>query len=178
MRLFYKAFDIRDAARHESSPADERRPVIGVNLSWTHYRLLTRVHQPAARRSTSTKPSSAAGAPAKLDRQITTRFYERGLAHRGTTASTALTPITEASPAESVLRDPYVLEFLDLRDRADTENAHLFNAPAGGALHVENLKGVSGEVALRVGDHEPFGVINVGDDDKLCSCARNAPSWW
>lgn len=43
----------------------------------------------------------------------------------------------------------------------------LFNAPAGGSLHVENLKGAAGEVAVRVGDNEPFGVINVGDDAKL-----------
>ena len=43
----------------------------------------------------------------------------------------------------------------------------LFNAPGGGALHVENLKGVPGEIALRLGDNEPFGVINVGDDGKL-----------
>ena len=43
----------------------------------------------------------------------------------------------------------------------------LFNAPNGGALHVENLKGAAGEVALRVGDNDPFGVVNVGDDAKL-----------
>lgn len=45
--------------------------------------------------------------------------------------------------------------------------AILFNAAGGGALHVENLKGATGEIALRVGDNEPFGVINVGDDAKL-----------
>ena len=45
--------------------------------------------------------------------------------------------------------------------------ATLFNAPAGGSLHVENLKGITGEIALRVGDNDPFGVINVGDDAKL-----------
>ncbi len=44
----------------------------------------------------------------------------------------------------------------------------LFNAPGGGSLYVENLKGATGEVALRVGDNEPFGVINVGEDAKLC----------
>ena len=43
----------------------------------------------------------------------------------------------------------------------------LFNAAGGGALHVENLKGASGEIALRVGDNKPFGVINVGEDAKL-----------
>ncbi|MBS1816541.1 MAG: DEAD/DEAH box helicase family protein [Acidobacteria bacterium] len=45
--------------------------------------------------------------------------------------------------------------------------ATLFNASGGGSLHVENLTGVSGEIALRVGDNDPFGVINVGDDAKL-----------
>lgn len=47
--------------------------------------------------------------------------------------------------------------------------AHLFNAPQGGALHVENIKGAPGEIALCAGDNEAFGVINVGDDSKLCT---------
>lgn len=46
--------------------------------------------------------------------------------------------------------------------------ATLFNAPGGGQLYVENLKGATGEVVLRLGaDNEAFGVINVGDDAKL-----------
>lgn len=45
--------------------------------------------------------------------------------------------------------------------------ARLFNAPAGGALHVEYLKGTDGELALKLGDNDPFGVINVGDAKKL-----------
>jgi hypothetical protein len=49
----------------------------------------------------------------------------------------------------------------------DETLATLFNAPAGGALHVENLKGAAGEVAVRLGDNDPFGVINIGDDAKL-----------
>ncbi len=44
----------------------------------------------------------------------------------------------------------------------------LFNAPTTAALHVENLKGSDGEVALRLGDNEPFGLINVGDASALC----------
>ena len=43
----------------------------------------------------------------------------------------------------------------------------LFNAPGGGLLHIENLRGATGEIALRLSDNEPFGVINVGDDAKL-----------
>lgn len=50
----------------------------------------------------------------------------------------------------------------------DEALATLFNAQGGGQLYVENLKGATGEVALRLGaDNEAFGVINVGDDAKL-----------
>ena len=43
----------------------------------------------------------------------------------------------------------------------------LFNSPGGGTFTVENLKGAPGEIALRVGDSAPFGVINVGDASRL-----------
>ena len=50
----------------------------------------------------------------------------------------------------------------------DETLAAVFNAPGGGQLSIENLKGSAGEVALRLGaENEPFGVINVGDDAKL-----------
>jgi hypothetical protein len=51
----------------------------------------------------------------------------------------------------------------------------VFNcASVGATLHVENLRGISGEIRLRLGDNEPFGVINVGDDSALLNlCAEN-----
>ncbi len=51
----------------------------------------------------------------------------------------------------------------------------IFNASSGGQLHVENLNGIQGEVALRLGvDNKAFGVINVGDDKKLVKlCGEN-----
>ena len=57
----------------------------------------------------------------------------------------------------------------------DETLAVLFNAPGGGQLYIENLKGATGEVALRLGaENEPFGVINVGDDAKLVKlCEEN-----
>ena len=52
----------------------------------------------------------------------------------------------------------------------DETLAMVFNAPGGGQLYVENLKGATGEIALKIGaENEPFGVINVGDDAKLVS---------
>jgi hypothetical protein len=44
----------------------------------------------------------------------------------------------------------------------------LFNSSSQAALHVENLKGTDGEIALRLGENEPFGLINVGDATSLC----------
>ena len=43
----------------------------------------------------------------------------------------------------------------------------LFNSPAEGMLHVEELKGGEGEIALKIGDNEEFGLISVGDPSKL-----------
>lgn len=43
----------------------------------------------------------------------------------------------------------------------------LFNAQASAMMRVENLSKVAGEIALSVGENEPFGVVNVGDDAKL-----------
>lgn len=45
----------------------------------------------------------------------------------------------------------------------------VFNTSLAGAnVHIDNLKGVDGELGLRIGDTQDyFGVINVGDDSKL-----------
>jgi hypothetical protein len=49
----------------------------------------------------------------------------------------------------------------------------LFNAEARQRLKVVNLKSSKGELALRVGDAEPFGLINIGDDAGFFKEAEN-----
>jgi len=49
----------------------------------------------------------------------------------------------------------------------------LFNADSAASIHVENLKGTDGEIALRLGDNDPFGVVNVGDASSLCKLCEN-----
>lgn len=66
--------------------------------------------------------------------------------------------IDEQMSAEKVYQDILLLVF----------NSTIANA----TLRVENLKGIEGEITLRIGEHEPFGVINVGDTNdlsKLCA---------
>ncbi len=51
----------------------------------------------------------------------------------------------------------------------------LFNSPTPARLHVLNLKGTDGEIALRLGENEAFGLINVGDASALCQLCSEHP---
>jgi superfamily II DNA or RNA helicase len=64
---------------------------------------------------------------------------------------------------------PYISESsVSAQDLFDHILDNIFNSPAGGALHVDYLKGGDGELALRVGgSEENFGVVNVGDAKKV-----------
>lgn len=69
----------------------------------------------------------------------------------------------------------YLIESgLNANEIFDDVLVRLFNARASAMLRVENLVKISGEIALSVGENEPFGVINVGDDAKLVKlCERH-----
>lgn len=49
----------------------------------------------------------------------------------------------------------------------------LFNANSRQRLKLVNIKGAKGELLLKVGDAEPFGLINIGDDSGLFSEAES-----
>ena len=103
MRLFYQAFPIRDALRHE--------------LSWTHYRNLLRVEGEQARLWYMNEAAMQNWSARALDRQIGTLYYERLLLSKdkGAVAAEADANVQglEQSPREFV-RDPVMLEFLGL----------------------------------------------------------------
>lgn len=48
----------------------------------------------------------------------------------------------------------------------------IFNTTALGKLHLKDLKGASGEIALCIGDNKPFGLINVGDSASLIKLCK------
>ena len=53
----------------------------------------------------------------------------------------------------------------------------LFNADARQRLKLVNLRGSKGELALRVGNADPFGVINIGDDAGFFKTAEDVQAF-
>lgn len=49
----------------------------------------------------------------------------------------------------------------------------VFNVPSSAPLHLDNLKKAKGEIALRAGSSEFFGVINIGDDAEFLNLVRD-----
>ncbi len=103
MRLFYRAFPMCDALRHE--------------LSWTHYRTLLRVSSTEARIWYMNESALQNWNVRALDRQIGTLYFERLLlsSDKASVEAEAEANITAlpGSPREFV-RDPVMLEFLGL----------------------------------------------------------------
>ena len=84
-------------------------------LSWTHYRTLLRVEKPEAREFYEREAIQANWSARQLERQIGSLYYERLLLSRDKRGMLTehRKPTTAAHPLE-VIKDPYVLEFLNL----------------------------------------------------------------
>jgi predicted nuclease of restriction endonuclease-like (RecB) superfamily len=101
-------------------------------LSWSHYRLLMRIESPAARQWYMQEAASSQWSVRQLDRQIAALYYERLLASRNPEpvrkeAARLLGKDAGVRP-EDVLRDPYILEFLNLRDHPSYREGDLESA--------------------------------------------------
>ena len=136
MRKFYLAFPILNALRSESGATlkmnalrselttarkrDAARlelPGLRPELSWTHYRLLLGVDDAHARDWYLHEAADQHWSTRQLERQISVLYYERLLASRKKTPvrKEARRKLAEIH-LEQFIRDPYVLEFLDLKD--------------------------------------------------------------
>ncbi len=78
--------------------------------------------------------------------------------------------------------DVFLAAFPYLQERYGSSGAELlyadlllelFNAEAPGLLHLENLKSTEGEISIKVGQADPFGVINIGDPSGLLHGLEN-----
>jgi predicted nuclease of restriction endonuclease-like (RecB) superfamily len=101
------------------------------NLSWSHYRALMRVKNAAARAFYENEASECGWSKDQLERQIHSAYYERILKNSGETGLSSQgrerLPGETQSPV-SMLKYPYVLEFLDLPDSASLHEQRLESA--------------------------------------------------
>jgi hypothetical protein len=71
-----------------------------------------------------------------------------------------------------------LMEFVDRVDDLYSDILHrVFNASARQRLKLVNIKNSKGELALRIGDSEPFGLINIGDDSGFFKSAEEATAF-
>jgi len=148
MRLFYLSWAQEEICQTVSGESQMLRPAPGrgspptsrsevsrtmavpgstptFQLPWSHYVRLLSVKDEHARRFYETEALRSGWTIRQLSRQISTQFYERTALSRNKASllkKGALRRTEDAVTAEEELKDPFVLEFLGLKDEySETE---------------------------------------------------------
>ena len=123
MRSFYLAFPIRET--------------VSLELSWSHYNRLSRITNPEARQWYVQETLIQNWSVRALDRQISKLYYERLLASQNKAVVIEEAAEQTGLLADNIhyyLRDPYILDFLNLQDKtyqeSDLEQAIIDNLQA------------------------------------------------
>jgi predicted nuclease of restriction endonuclease-like (RecB) superfamily len=101
----------------QTASAESARPRFP--LSWSHYVRLLSVQDPEAREFYETEALRGGWPVRQLDRQISSKFYERTLLSRNKAAMLRKGSVPQPGDAltpEEEIKDPLVLEFLGLKD--------------------------------------------------------------
>jgi predicted nuclease of restriction endonuclease-like (RecB) superfamily len=94
-------------------------------LPWSQYFRLLSVESPAAREFYETEALRGGWSARQLDRQIATRFFERTAFSRNKAAMLqrgAKKQVQDMITPEEAIKDPYILEFLGLKDEYSENN--------------------------------------------------------
>ncbi|MDA8238743.1 MAG: PDDEXK nuclease domain-containing protein [Nitrospiraceae bacterium] len=139
-RRFYLTFPIFHTLceKSEDSSDGAAESEIGAEpwhlLTWSHFKLLLRVEKPEARHYYAREAAEQNWSVRALDRQINSLYYER------LKMSRKKKPVIEdmqertmpfAAEAKDLIKDPYVLEFLGLKDNPDFRESDLEQAIIG-----------------------------------------------
>jgi predicted nuclease of restriction endonuclease-like (RecB) superfamily len=155
MRQFYRAFPggsamgvelggpEKGAAARHLSEGGEKGAVLGhlstaggalfpPILSWTHYRMLLAIDRSEARAFYEIEAAREGWSVRELERQIAALLFERLALNRNPEQVRALARqgLQVAVPGD-VIKDPFVLEFLDLRDTPTAQERDLEQAIIG-----------------------------------------------
>jgi predicted nuclease of restriction endonuclease-like (RecB) superfamily len=123
MRRFYSLWPLEQIQQTLSvksgSGPDQGSTVAYFRLPWSHYVKLLSVDDEGARRFYEQEALRGGWSVRQLDRQIGSQFYQRTMLSKN--KATMLRKGAEPQPsdlvtAEEEIKDPFVLEFLDLKD--------------------------------------------------------------
>ncbi len=144
-RQFYFCFPIWNALRSKSSSQNNGENISNADspeilyalrreLTWTHYRLLMRVEKPEAREWYMNEAAEQNWSTRVLERQINSLYYERLKISPDRKSiieeMQEKTRLLVATP-QDFIKDPYVLEFLGLKDNPDFRESDLEQAIIG-----------------------------------------------
>ncbi len=123
--LYFQNIEIQQTVSGESSRLAQLAKIFP--LPWSAYVRLLSVKNPDARIFYEKETLRNGWSVRQLDRQITTQFYERTLlSHDKTAMLQQVAPTVADVTPEQAIRDPFILEFLDLKDEyseSDLEEA-------------------------------------------------------
>ena len=114
-RQFYSSFSDRLPEIGYTSCSQSERQGFSANLGWSHYRILMRVENIQARGFYETEADQQGWSVSQLERQKNTLFFERLSMSKDKRRmlSSIRKEINLISPID-VMKDPYVLEFINL----------------------------------------------------------------
>ena len=120
---------VYEKQQSSSSTQKDAGEVPRFTLSWSHYLVLMRIADPAARGFYEREAAEGQWSLRQMSRQIGSQLYERSLKHKGKArVAELMRKAPRPEVADEPLKDPYTLEFLGLPERADYSETQLEQA--------------------------------------------------
>lgn len=114
-RKFYLAYSTLHPRKSDALRRKSQAPRFSANLSWTHYRALMRVARPEARQFYEIEATKNRWSARQLERQISSLLYDRLAKSKDKKGLLKLANQGhEIAKPEDAIKDPFVLEFLNI----------------------------------------------------------------
>ena len=129
MRLFYQSFPIRQTLSDESQKPQTLSSKFEPMLSWSHYCELLKVEEPLARSFYEQETIQNNWSVRELKRQINSMLFERLSLSKDTKAVMKMAKKGQiVEKPEDAIKDPYILEFLNLKEETSYTESQLEQA--------------------------------------------------